>query len=162
MNRYTICHLVSNRELDQGDTFSSLDWPLHVTIAGSFETPISVDEIIEGLANIAKSTHNFTITFGDIAYLGPKNDTEVTLVDNNKDLLILLGKITTFLTSIGTIFRNPSFYSVEGFVPHATVQSNERKNTGESTHLDSFSLVQHEPDGVLHERILLKTFLFTQ
>lgn len=161
MNRYTICHLVSNRELNQGDTFSSLDWPAHITLLGSFIIYNGIEKFKTDLLEIAQLVTPFSIEIADDSLLGENHEVLVSLVNESSQLQKLHNNILAAALLHNAQIRNPHFTG-EAYTPHITVQKTERYHSGDTLQIKDFHLIQHEPKGIKHERQITETFTLIQ
>lgn len=161
MNRYTICHFISNRPTPEGYIFDSRDYPLHITQVGGFLDATPQETICNQLGAIASSAQSFDALVGAYADLGLNGEVPVYRIKPNQVLIGLHNAIVAQLRQNSAEFRNPTFLN-KGYKPHATIQKTELVETGDIVPIQSFSLVAHEPDGIPHERIILKTFLLSR
>ena len=161
MNRYTVCHLVSDRELSQDDTFSSLDWPAHITLLGSFVIDNSVDQFKANLLEIAQLVTPFSIEVGDDSLLGENHEVLVSLVNKSSHLQGLHNNILAAALLHNAQIRNPQFTD-KRYTPHITVQKTERYHSGDTLQIKDFHLIQHEPNGIKHERQIIETYTLIQ
>jgi 2'-5' RNA ligase len=127
---------------------------VHITLLGSFLIELSEDEIIKELSQIAQNYTPFTITIGDDIYLGEHKDILVSTIEYSERLQSLHSSIVSSMLANNAQIRNPHFFG-DMFTPHITVQKSERFYKGTQLPLKEFSLIQHEPHGISHERILV-------
>ena len=157
MNRYTIFYPLTDRNIIDGDIFDSRDWPLHITIAGAYQDDTPQKQILSRLNEIAKMHTAFNITVGSLSYLGKNKDVPAHLIEPNLSLQALHNAVILRLKQNNAQFHELSFL-LDGYKPHATVQKTEQVQPGNVLHLGNFSIAQHEPNGIAHGRLLLKTF----
>jgi len=151
--KYTIITLLE--DMAEGATYSSNDWPLHVTIADTFSLNWEIDDLRTKLSELATKLKPATAIAAQDEYFGPEKQTQVTILDMSKGLINLHNGVISILKSLGAVFNDPQ-YMGEGFRAHATVQSNARLNMGTEVKFDNLAIIDMFPDDDPYIRKVLK------
>lgn len=150
--KYCLVHFI---RLDQIEPdFNMNDWPLHVTFVNAFAIERSAVEFDIKLQNLLGSEPAFDVIAGKDSVLGT---TKVTLIDKSEQLINLHNKIVELIESKGGILNNPEF-NRKAYIPHSTVQRDDRLDERQKVHIDHVSLVDMFPGGDWQERRILATF----
>lgn len=132
-------------------------WPLHTTLADVFAVPLTTQELLQLLTNCIPVLHSVKTKAEDDRFFGPEKQVRVTLLHKTKEITALHEDIITELKKAGAVFNDPQ-YTLDGFLPHVTVQRHARVQAGDDVHIQSIGLVDMFPDGDGHERKVLKTW----
>jgi hypothetical protein len=133
------------------------EWPLHTTLADVFAIDRRDSHIDELLASkLLQYPSVKTIALQD-STLGT---TQVVLLNKTQGLLNLHTDVVALLEENGAVFNTPEF-NKEGFIPHSTIQQNERLNVGEEIVVDTLSLIDMFPSDDWQQRKVLSTFNFS-
>ena len=157
MHKFVIVHFIKGDPRNK--EFNSSDWPLHVTLLGNFNTETPGSDLMEMLLNHAKRLKPFDLRVGEEALFGHNKDILVNTIELNKEIMALHENLKGLIDSIGAIYDSPQYIG-KNYKPHATVQKVDRTHQNEIVRVNSFSLVDMEPDGVKSKRRLIKTFNF--
>ncbi len=150
--KYCLVHFI---RLEQIETdFNMSDWPLHITFVDVFAIERSRVEFDSKLQDLLKNERDFDVIAGKDSVLGT---TKVTLIEKSEQLINLHNKIVGFIQSNGGILNNPEF-NLKNYIPHSTVQKDDRLDEGQTVHIDHLSLVDMFPSGDWQERRVLATF----
>lgn len=147
------CLVSFNAPLDIGTVFEMYEWPLHVTLADVFAAELNIDfeyklsELLAKLSPVTTSANKESSL----------SETQVILLDKNDALLSLHTQITNLLVANGAKFNNPEF-TLDGFIPHSTIQKADRINVGDKVKIDTITLVDMFPNGNWRQRKVLRNF----
>lgn len=139
--KYTIIMLLEDRPV--GYEFTSTDWPLHSTIADTFAVNYT-DKLIVRLKQLASTHKPIQVTAAHDDFFGQQQETQVTILNMNDEILNLHQEIIELLENAGATFNSPQ-YNKEGFRAHATAQSHARLNEGDSVIFDNLTIVDMFP-----------------
>lgn len=154
--KYVLAHFIDPAET--GTLFPMSDWPVHVTLADVFAVDRHGKSIDEKLASLfAKTPAVETVALKD-DILGT---TPVILLDKTSRLVNLHTAIVSLLRENGATFNTPEF-TMEGFLPHSTIQKSGRIHAGDAVMVDSVSLVDMFPGSDWTQRRVLTTFPMKQ
>ncbi len=144
MAKYVNVKMLENQPV--GSTFSSGQWPLHVTITPNFEIEWDFNKLKSKLEEITSSyVQIFTKATVDDLF-GPDKDIPVTRFELKSELAKMHTNIVKFLESNGASFELPIILK-ENYKPHATVQNNGRIKIGETVNIDELCIVDKEAEG---------------
>jgi hypothetical protein len=155
MPKYVLVYLFE--PLPNGAEFLSGHWPLHITLVANFSIEWTADKTIE---EITKLLINQTIVKSKAlaeTLLGPNKDVPVTLLEVTPSLTSLHRYITNMLAAAGATFDSPE-YNLDGYLPHATIQLENRLQLGDQVLLDKVTLVDMQANGDPKQRKVLETF----
>lgn len=152
--KYTIISLLE--DIKEGYEYPSDKWPLHITIADTFAIKWDVNELIEKLVELSKTLLPMSSVALHDENFGPEQQTEVTILDMNKDLTDLHYKVVGILKEAEIKFDDPQ-YTESGFRAHVTVQPHARINKDDTVTLDNLALVDMFPNGDPYQRKIIKT-----
>jgi 2'-5' RNA ligase len=152
--KYTLVHFIS--PVDAGTQFYMSSWPLHTTLADVFAIDRSASRIDDKLSIFCKGIIDVKTVGLHDSVLGT---TAVTILEKNSQLLQLHSELIHLLQRNGAKFNNPEFNN-KGFIPHCTIQKNERLKIGQEMTINSVSLVDMFPSGDWQKRKVLATFNF--
>ncbi len=146
---------------DKLTNFSSLDWPLHVTILDTFKTNWQLSELCQALRDVAAKTASFDTVPIQSALLGEHNDVPVKLLPLDEPMSTLHYALLGLVDGGSFVFNTPEFVG-SGFLPHVTDQRTSQVSVGESYDLTGISLVDMFPDNDHTRREIVETFNFIQ
>lgn len=150
--KYCLVHFI---DLQQDNSEFNMDhWPLHITLADVFAIDLEQSAIIKNLEMLSEKLSSVTVYAEKESTLG---ETRVVLLSASPNLLRLHKDIIASIEADGAVFNNPEFTGT-GFIGHSTIQDDRRLNTGETTTVDSLSLVDMFPGGDWKQRKVLATF----
>ncbi len=156
--KYTIISILE--DIDEDADFSSLDWPLHVTIVDMFAIQLDIDNLINRMTIFAKKRKPIKTKASYDDYFGQNNNILVTLLDMSKELLDLHYDVLLALECVGLVFDNPQFIR-EGFKAHCTAQSHVRLKEGDSVIINNLAIVDMFPGGDPYKRKIIKKLKLT-
>jgi len=150
--KYCLVHFISPVSI--GDEFNMKDWPLHITLADVFAIDRSTTDIDTKLKNSISSESSVDVKATRESILG---QTRVVLITKVAGIIELHESIVDLLESNEAIFNSPEF-TRKGFLPHSTIQMDERLYEGDKVSINSISLVDMFPDSDWQQRRVLATF----
>lgn len=153
--KYVIAHFI--QPLEPGYNFSSKEWPLHITLLPNFIVSGPLNELINNLGVIARSTTPFNVQAGEDANFGPNGDVLVTLIKPEAAILSLHKSMLEITKSY--IFDSPQYIG-QGYRPHSAKQVDSQLRNGESHRIDCITLVDMYPNNDIQRREVIKTFFF--
>ncbi|MBI3889802.1 2'-5' RNA ligase family protein [Candidatus Saccharibacteria bacterium] len=153
--KYCLVHFI--KPVQNGMQFHMSEWPLHATLADVFAINRRSSHIDEILASKFSHHPSVKTTAMQGSILGT---THVVLLNKTPELLSLHAEVITILEESDAIFNTPEFNKA-GFIPHSTIQQNERVNIGDVLEINSLSLVDMFPDDDWQQRKVLSTFNFS-
>ena len=156
--KYTIISPV--QPLQEGLTFNSDNWPLHVTLADTFAINAINDELLLQLRDISKGRAQ-VVKAEVAAWFGQAGEVEVMLLEASDELLQLHTGVVDLLLGKGAIFNDPQ-YIKSGFIGHVTQQTSRRVEVGESLAFDSLALIDMFPDGDASRRRVMNVISFKE
>lgn len=137
MKKYTI---VSFHNLPSKLTFRHNDWPLHLTILGSFytvETPSALSKLI---FKSSKKFHRLEIPVKAKTMFGPNKDIAVTELVRIDKLYNMHMSLFASLESLITLSR--PYINIQNYRPHVTDQGKDNHREDELFHLNTISLLE--------------------
>jgi hypothetical protein len=140
----------------EGADFSSDHWPLHSTIADTFAIDLDVSTIIDKLSELLGKHGSVTTIATEKKYFGPEKQTQVILLDMNKDLIGLHYDVVALLEQGGAEFNDPQFTKA-GFIAHSTVQPHAQLYEGDVVLFNALSIIDMFPNEDPYQRKILKT-----
>jgi hypothetical protein len=152
--KYTIIQLFE--EVPEGTQFSSSSWPFHSTVVDTFAIDWGIHTMIKKLEELLAAREQAASTATEDEFFGPEKQTQVVLLDKTDGLVKLRYDIMALLEQGGLKLNNPRF-SLEGFLPHSTVQEHVRLNKGDAVTFKALTLVDMFPDEDPYQRKILKT-----
>ncbi len=123
--------------LTTGQTFGR--WPLHITIVPWFEID-NIDKAVEAVNRVVNTHKPFTVTVGQTAYFGPRQNVEVNKI-NSAPLYALHQALSQVLEASGAKFRH-RHYMGNHFNPHITKKSFARVQPGYELNIKNILLVE--------------------
>lgn len=155
--KWTLISLIETKEV--GYTFSSDNWPLHVTIAATFEIVWDKSNTIEKLKDFCRSSKTFEARVLEDTHLGPsEKPVLVSLVEKSSGLQDFHEEIVNLLEAAGTVFKRPE-HNGDKFIAHATVQKNARLKEDDIITINNLTLVNMLPDGDGYKRRISKVMM---
>ncbi len=154
MQKYVLVAFVNS--IDIGFEYSSINWPLHVTLVANFAV-LRNAEIDNDIAKIINNTNKITLTAEGDDYFGPHKDVKVTIIQPNEQLNLLHKELVDLLKSKSAAFDEPQ-YLKDGYRAHATVQLGNNFPKSEKFILTDVCLVDMFPEGDINKRKVLKKF----
>lgn len=151
--KYTIITLLE--DMDEGTAFPSNRWPLHVTIADTFAIDGDVNNLREKLSKLVAKCKSFKAKAAHDEYFGLEKQTQVTILDMSKELVVLHHDVVALLKIAGAVFNDPQ-YTESGFRAHATVQSHARLNKGDKVAFKNLAIVDMFPNEDPYQRKIMK------
>lgn len=139
--------------------FSASDWPIHVTILDTFKTEWQLDPLSKTLGEIATTVAPFDAIPISEAILGEEKDVPIKLLQLQGGILALYEKLMSLVEEGSFVFNTPQFVG-DGFLPHATDQTDSQVKTGKSYRLGSISLIDMFPDDNHLRRKTVNTYNF--
>ncbi len=137
------------------------NWPLHVTLVGTFAVDWENTGLFEKLSALLTKQKPIEVEAGDDDYFGPQKQIQVTVLEMNPELMFLHKQIIKILKEVGAIFDEPQ-YNEDGFRAHATVQEAARLHKGDVVNIDEVTIVDMFPHGDGEQRKLLRTIKFSE
>lgn len=156
-NKYVIVHFI--RGGPELKLFGKKDWPLHITLLMNFNIDISENDLINKLLSFSQTLTPIQLMVKERMLLGPNKDIQVNILESNQEIMKLHESLKDLLDSLNATYDNPEYVG-KGYRPHSTVQENDRVKEGETIKIDSFSLIDMEPNGNSDKRKFIKTFDF--
>jgi hypothetical protein len=132
--------------LEDGDGFPLNAWPLHVTIAPTFEIGVSTDRVAEVIRPVVARSAELRLTAGPDEGFGRALDIPVTVVVPTPELLLLHRELMDRLTRTGAIFDDPDFTG-DGYRAHVTKTRAAGVNPGDTMTATQATLVDMKPHG---------------
>ena len=151
-------HFFSKEILPTGYEFDSHAWPLHITIIPNFYAT-NFDALLPKITAAVSNFDSFNIVVGDEAHFGPHNNVLVNEIMPNDNLHKLHSTIITLLEDGGVEFYKPNFIK-DNYKPHITAQPSERVYEGDILNIHGLAVVQLEPNGIPHERVIVRNDIF--
>ena len=155
--KYTIIQLLE--DLPEGFEYDWKSWPLHVTIADIFAIEWPIDILQSKLEEFAQHQPPFNTTALNDEFFGPNRDVRVVLIEKTSELSSLHTGIVRLLKTGNVTFNNPQ-YTLEGFLPHSTVQRDSRLHQGDTVAFTSMSIIDMFPSEDPYRRKVIKTIPF--
>ncbi len=150
--KYCLVHFIS--PIANGAEFSMANWPLHVTLADVFAIDLARTDVLHKLSKLWAKQKPVTVATTKEATLGT---TDVILLDKTQNIIRLHKSIIELLLANDAVFNNPEF-TLDGFLPHSTIQKTDRLQLGHEVTIDSLSLVDMLPDQDARGRKVITTF----
>jgi hypothetical protein len=150
--KYCLVHFIN--PVDTGYEFDMSVWPLHTTIADVFAIDRQENDLDKKLTTLLQNHPSVTTNAIEDSILGI---TPVVLLDKIAELVNLHNDIVSVVEESSAIFNTPEF-TRDGFIPHSTVQNNERLEIGDHVTINSISLVDMFVGGDWQRRKVLATF----
>lgn len=141
--------------MDEGQEYSSSNWPLHVTIADTFAIDGDLPGLITELVTMSKKYKPISVTAPHEEHFGPEQQVKVTILDMNNKLIRLHYDVIEVLKSLGARFNDPQFIE-KGFRPHATVQPHARVDVGGTIIINNLTIIDMFPANNPYKRKVLK------
>lgn len=152
--KWSLISLIKHK--DVGYEFPADNWPLHVTIAATFEVDWEKSKVEEQLEELCAATMTFDAKVLEDKYLGPpEKPVLVALVEKNSGLQKFHEEVIDILGSAGGIFKRPE-HNRDNYIAHATVQKNSRLKEGDVININNLTLVDMFPGGNSYRRKILK------
>ena len=129
------------------------DWPLHITLADVFAINLGSD-LVKKLKELFSDERPVITAANKDAVLG---EAKVVLLEKNDKIKNLHQHLVDLLESNGAVFNNPEF-TKEGFLPHCTIQKDERLNLGDKIIINEITLVDMFPNNNWKKRKVLYSF----
>lgn len=152
--KYTLVYFISHTEI--GSQFHMSSWPLHTTLADVFAINRQDSDIDNKLSIFCQEVSKIETTALSDSLLGT---IAVTLLEKSSKLSILHNNLINLLEVNGAVFNTPEF-NRGGFIPHCTIQKNDRVKIGQNLTINSLSLIDMFPDNDWQQRKVLATFNF--
>jgi hypothetical protein len=147
------CLVSFSHPVEVGAEFKMTDWPLHITLADIFAVNLN-SELVKSLEGLLITQPPVAVVAGKEATLG---EAKVVLLNKNESLINLHIKLIDLLTSHGAVFNSPG-YTKDGFLPHCTIQKDQRLHDEDKLTIDTVSLVDMFPDGNWQQRKVVHVF----
>ena len=151
---YNLVIVSTIEPIDEGVTFKSSDWPLHLTIVPVFTIKVDLNAFINDLTSIASQFKPILISADEEAMFGPNHDRRVTLVHKSLELQKFHDAIINLLKKHNATF-NKSNYILSGYRPHITAQHNSYFDNEQRCKLSHINLVDRCPDGDAGKRRII-------
>jgi len=152
--KYTIVHFFS--PIAPSTNFSGSLWPLHTTLLDMFILGGPLQALTKGLTDLASLTAPFDVIADKDAFFGPNRDVLVTLLRPSEAMTNIHEALLQSLQELSPTFDHPEYVGT-GFVPHATVQKDDRLGVGQAYTIQDFSLVDMYPNNDISRRAILAT-----
>lgn len=149
------CIVSFPEKLTLGTEFSMEDWPVHITLAGTFAIELT-DSAVGALATLANDQLPVGVSAKSDAVLG---ETKVVVLKKSFALQNLHNQIIDILYEYGAKFNTPE-YVQDGFLPHSTIQKSGRLHLKDRVSISSFSLIDMFPGGDWKTRRVIRNFTF--
>ena len=143
--------------LEEDDSFSVSDWPLHVTVVPTFSIDLSATDVAAEMATEFASHETVTVTAGEDELFGPLANMLVTVIDDSPALQSLHLSLTASLKALGATFESPEFVA-NGYRAHVTATQHCRLTAGDELLLEQLALVDIQPDPSTDRRRVTATF----
>lgn len=151
--KYTIICLLE--DIEEGVSFASSDWPLHITLIDTFAIDWNVETLQNKVVEVAR-VQNSTSTNGvKSEYFGPNKDVHVILLEKNEDLKTIHYALLQILKE-GDLRLNDPQYSEDGYLPHSTVQKHRQIKVGDTVSVNNLALIDMFPNEDPYQRKVLK------
>lgn len=154
--KYTIISPIER--VVEGQTFESINWPLHTTIADTFAVNSIDDDLILQIHSVVVG-RNINIKAMELSHFGKNADVEVMLLKTSPELYKLHSDVTDLLLSRGATFNDPQ-YTKSGFIGHVTQQVTRRMGENEQVSLNSVALIDMFPGEDPNKRRVVKVINF--
>lgn len=151
--KYAIICLLE--DIQEGYTYPSSDWPLHVTFVGTFAINWDVETIKQKLEQAAKEIKCATTKGIGDEYFGPNNEVHVILLEKNSSMNSIHRKLLDLLKQ-GNLKLNDPQFSEDGYLPHSTIQKHAKVERGEEIKINNLALIDMYPDEDPYQRRVLK------
>ena len=135
-----------------GTQFFWKNWPLHVTLAGTFAVDWDVDNLLDRLTQSVAEQQSFQTTVTGQTEWG---DTSVMLLDQNQPIMNLHRAVFNTLSTSGAVFNDPQYVG-EGYTPHSTIQESVQLQVGDVVTIKNLAIVNMFPDGDGYQRQVWK------
>ena len=142
--RFAVVAFLDDVALDA--EFGAGELPLHVTLLGPCETEADLGQLEAALDAAFAQFAPFEAEGGDDELFGPRQDVEVTLVEDDGDLQAAHLQLLAQLRQIGDVRVVSPQYVGRGFRPHVTAVDGERIDRGERFELDAVAVLDLAPD----------------
>ena len=136
--------------LDAGSAFTLREWPLHLTVAPTFDA-VSLAEVISVLAPLSVNQPAISVRAGRSEGFGRALSRPATVIEESECLLRLHEALCASLTRIGAEFDHPDFTG-PGYRPHVTKTRTASVQDGEAFELRQVTVVDMAPHGDLGVR----------
>ena len=136
--------------LDAGSAFTLREWPLHLTVAPTFDA-VSLDQVIAVLAPLSVDQPAISVRAGRSEGFGRAMSRPASVIEESESLLGLHEALCTSLTRIGAEFDHPDFTG-PGYRPHVTKTRTASVQDGEAFELRQIAVVDMAPHGDLRMR----------
>jgi hypothetical protein len=151
--KYTIINLLE--DIPEGAAFASSNWPLHVTLAGTFAVELD-DDLRHDLATLTADCPPIITTAAHDEHFGPEQQTDVTTLNMNSELVTFHNSVIKLLKKAGAMFNDPQ-YIEDGYRAHVTVQRHGRLHAGDLVTIDNLTIVDMFPGNDPYRRRVLNT-----
>lgn len=141
------------------NSFSSSEWPLHMTVVPPFTFRGRSQELEAALNTLAARLDPLTITTAGRELFGPNKDIPVALIERNASLLEVYKELTEVLDKLGIEYKHPTI-SGSNYRFHITNQRNEAVFDHANIPIKSFSLVDRLADKQTSSKKVIRTFEF--
>ena len=146
--------------IKEGTAFFYKNWPLHITLSSVFATTRNGEELIAVLENLLKNQRSLPLTTTGEARWGNESQIHVMLLEKTTELLNLHNTLHHALGLVGAEFNEPQ-YEGDGYIPHSTVQRNNKLVIGEQVVIDNLALIDMFPNADGHQRKVAKIISFS-
>jgi 2'-5' RNA ligase len=154
--KYLVAHFFESQA--PGFNFSGSEWPLHVTFLPIFKMEWSLEKLIHKLEKLALKTPPFDITSDGRALFGVNQDIPVTLFQPNNNATNLHYKFMA-MSGDNSFTYNFLQFNGKGFTLHATVQNDNKIQSGQTYRVGDITIVDMYPDNDINRRAIIDTFL---
>lgn len=151
--KYSIVSLLENKK--EGYEFPSSNWPLHVTLAGTFAIKWDVEKLIKKLDELPKQFKPISSVVSHDEYFGPEKEVHVAILDMSKELIKLHYDVVGLLKEAGAKFNNPQ-YIESGFRAHSTIKPHVRTNIGDTVLIKNLAVIDMFPGKDPYQRKIIK------
>jgi 2'-5' RNA ligase len=143
--------------LQAGDGFSLAGWPLHVTIAPTFETDAEISQVETIMRKVAESHPPLTVTADAGEGFGRRGNIPVTVIATSDELQTLHEALVDALGAVGARFDDPDFIR-SGYRAHVTKTRTAAAVPGQVIDLTQLALVDMAPEGDSRLRRVVKSY----
>ncbi len=146
--KYLLVNIIATQEYLT--SFSSKDWPLHLTLLMHFNTDRPVKYLVKGLTDCTTKHKSFEVLVENESFFGTHLDTLVSVLQLNKKIKDLHTDLMRVANKLGVTYDEPNKVGA-GFRPHVSVQRGEKLSIGKTITVDNVTLVEviKVPEGKL-------------
>lgn len=132
--------------LTAGDGFPLKTWPLHVTVAPTFQTPADLAAVAAAIAPVVARSPALCVTAGGDEGFGPSGRVPVTVLIPSPELSGMHAGLVRALWAMDARFDDPEYVG-DGYRAHVTMTTTARMTPGQVARLEQAAIVDMEPVG---------------